>query len=304
MATAWADVGDLPPAHEPRIPDERMTADVCVVGMGASGLTAARQLAERGADCLAIDAAGVGAGAAGANGGFLLAGPARFHHRALRELGRKAAVALYRATLDELDRVVDEEPSVRRVGSVRVAASDRELADIGEQLNALRADGFRADAWDGPEGRGLLVPDDGVYQPMARCRRLAIAAARAGARLTAPVRAMEIHSLAGRVRVVADAAAIEARRVIVAVDGGLEVLLPELAGEVTTRRLQMLATAPDVGVVLSRPVYRRWGLDWYQQLPTGEVLLGGGRDIDENDVGPAEPTAATSLDGGDLIGPW
>jgi glycine/D-amino acid oxidase-like deaminating enzyme len=92
--------------------------------------------------------------------------------------------------------------------------------------------------------------------------------------------------------VVADAASIEARRVIVAVDGGLEVLLPELAGEVTTRRLQMLATAPDVGVVLSRPVYRRWGLDWYQQLPTGEVLLGGGRDIDENDVGPAEPTAA------------
>ena len=37
---------------------------------------------------------------------------------------------------------------------------------------------------------------------------------------------------------------VRARRVIVAVDGHLEQLLPELAGRVRTARLQMLATAP------------------------------------------------------------
>lgn len=298
--SAWADIGDAPEAVTAVGLDRRVTADACVVGMGASGLTAARRLAERGADVVAIDAIGIGAGAAGANGGFLLAGPARFHHHSARELGRVRAAALYRATLDELDRVDDDEPSVRRTGSLRVAASDDELADIDAQLDALRADGFPAETYDGPEGRGLLVPTDGVYHPMARCRRLATAAAGAGATLAAPLRAVGLDpSPTGGVRVTTDTSVLDVGQVVVAVDGGLERLLPELVDEVTTRRLQMLATAGDPDVTLSRPVYRRWGLDWYQQLPTGEILLGGGRDVDEDDTGPAEPTdlVQSHLDG-------
>ena len=67
-------------------------------------------------------------------------------------------------------------------------------------------------------------------------------------------------------------------RVIVAVDGALERLLPDLEGRVRTARLQMLATAPDPGINLSRPVYSRWGYDFWQQLPDGRVVVGGSRD--------------------------
>ena len=45
-------------------------------------------------------------------------------------------------------------------------------------------------------------------------------------------------------RVVTPHGSVVARRVIVAVDGHLERLLPELGGRVRTARLQMLATAP------------------------------------------------------------
>jgi hypothetical protein len=48
---------------------------------------------------------------------------------------------------------------------------------------------------------------------------------------------------------------------------------------VRTARLQMLATAPTDDVRVSRPVYRRWGLDYWQQLPSGAIALGGGRDV-------------------------
>ena len=65
---------------------------------------------------------------------------------------------------------------------------------------------------------------------------------------------------------------------VVAVDGALERLLPELSGEVRTARLQMLATAPAPEVRYPRPVYKRYGYDYWQQLPDGSVLFGGGRD--------------------------
>jgi gamma-glutamylputrescine oxidase len=66
--------------------------------------------------------------------------------------------------------------------------------------------------------------------------------------------------------------------VIVAVDGRLEVLLPELTNRVRTARLQMIATAPTNEVILPRPVYARWGYEYWQQLPNASISLGGFRD--------------------------
>jgi glycine/D-amino acid oxidase-like deaminating enzyme len=68
-------------------------------------------------------------------------------------------------------------------------------------------------------------------------------------------------------------------QVVVAVDGCLERLLPELASRVRTARLQMLATEPTTEIRLSRPVYARWGYDYWQQRPDGAIALGGARDI-------------------------
>ncbi|MBW3620942.1 MAG: FAD-binding oxidoreductase [Actinobacteria bacterium] len=243
--------------------------------MGASGLAAARRLGERGADVVALDAVGVAAGAAGRNGGFLLVGGARFHHEAVATWGHELAVGLYRATIDELERTLsDLGPLARRTGSLRIAASPDEERDIARQLRALASDGLVGEAYDGPEGRGLLVPDDAVLQPVARCRHLAQLAADAGVRLHAPARVTGL----GEGAVTTTAGVVRAGRTVVAVDGGLERLLPELAAEVGTARLQMLATSPDPGLHLPRPVYRRWGYDYVQQLPTGELLLGGCRD--------------------------
>jgi gamma-glutamylputrescine oxidase len=67
-------------------------------------------------------------------------------------------------------------------------------------------------------------------------------------------------------------------RVIVAVDGGLERIFPELEGRIRTARLQMLATAPSSERSFPRPVYYRWGYEYWQQLVDGSIALGGFRD--------------------------
>ena len=190
---------------------------------------------ERGARVVGLDAGPVGGGAAGRNGGFLLAGCARFHHDAVAPGARERAVALYRATLDEIDRLAAElGPVVRRVGSLRTPASAAEAEDCARA--ARRAACATASRPSGP-ATASCIPGDGAIQPLARCRLLA--AARAGRRRAPALR------LAGRSRSRATAsrtAAGEVRcgAVVVCVDGGLERLLPELAG---TRALDAPADA-------------------------------------------------------------
>ncbi|HET7189897.1 MAG TPA: FAD-binding oxidoreductase [Gemmatimonadaceae bacterium] len=269
-------VWDVGPAPDlPRLEGDA-DADVCVVGLGASGLVCAGELVRLGARVVGVDAGRVGGGAAGRNGGFLLAGLALFHHEAVARYGRERALALYRLTLDELDRVEMETPAlVSRSGSLRIAESDDELADCALQLAAMRADALPVDRYEGPEGVGLLVPGDGTFQPLARCRALATRVVADGARLfeRSPVTGID----ASGVRT--ERGLVRARQIVVAVDGCLERLLPELASRVRTARLQMLATEPTTEIRLTRPVYARWGYDYWQQRPDGAIALGGARDL-------------------------
>jgi gamma-glutamylputrescine oxidase len=275
VTTAWqvtAPGGEVPPPLEPGV-----RAEVVVVGQGAAGLTAAALLAEAGVDVVVLDAGHPGAGASGRNGGFLLAGLAEPHHVVRERLGRERATELHRRTADALDATAQAHPeAVRRVGSLRVSRSPEEDADVDAQYAAMREDGLPVERYEGPEGRGLLFPGDAAFHPLRRARALALRASAAGARLfgAAPVRAVQaraVHTDAGPV--------VAGRGVLVAVDGGLEQLVPALRGRVRAARLQMVGTAPAPDVVVERPVYARFGLDYWQQLPDGRVLLGGGRDV-------------------------
>lgn len=252
-----------------------VACDVCVVGLGGSGLAAIDELLDLGKRVVAVDAGAVAGAAAGRNGGFLLAGPADFHHDAIRVAGRERAVTLYRRTLAEIERMSAETPeAIRRDGSLRVAESKDELDDCRAQLEAMRADDLPAEWYEGPEGRGLRIPTDGVFQPMRRCRLLAERVAARGARLHERTPALEI----GGTLVSTPDGRVRCDAVIVAVDGRLERLLPELAGRVRTARLQMLATAPTREIVTRHAVYSRYGYEYWQQLPDGAIALGGMRD--------------------------
>lgn len=287
-APAWGDPYDWtnPPSLRG---DER--ADVCVVGLGGSGLAAVGALLDAGASVVGIDAGPVAGGAAGRNGGFLLAGTALFHHDAVAAWGRERAARLYAESAAEVGRLAAElgPEIVRLAGSERRPADAAEAEDCARQLEALRADGFEAE----PLGDGVLVPGDGAIDPLARCRALAARARRRGARLYAgtPSRA-----IAGDAVATPDGA-IACGAVVVAVDGGLERVLPELAGRVRGTRLQMLGTAP-ASPAVPRPVYYRHGHDYWQQLPDGRIVLGGGRDrhLDDEWGAAAEPTAAVQAE--------
>lgn len=253
--------------------DRDVSADVCVVGLGGSGLTAVQELEARGASVVGIDAGPVGGGAAGRNGGFLLAGPALPYHR-MRRPDR------YARTLEELDRIAGP----HRRGSLRIEDTDDGLADCAAQAAALREDGFAVVEYDGPEGCGLLFPHDTVLQPLKRCRALAQQA----------ISPLFEHSPALSISgtsVATPGGEVSCGAVVVAVDGNLDLLLPEVP--VRTVRLQMLATAPLGERRWTRPVYYRDGYEYWQQLDDGRLALGGFRDLggDEEETRSTETSS-------------
>jgi len=247
---------------------------------------------------IGIDAGAVGGGAAGRNAGFLRAGVAAFHHDAVGALGRRRAARLYELTMEEMHRVAEQaRGGVRYVGLLRLAMSDEEHIDCARQRDAMRDDGLPVKNYNGPFGRGIFIPGDASFNPLSRCRALAYRVMRDGAILFEQTRALRFSAH----EVATPRGTIRCERVIVAVDGRLDALVPELSGRVRSARLQMLGTAPTTEVALTCLVSARYGFDFWQQLPDGSVVVGGGRDraLEAEWTASNEPTVVVQdyLDG-------
>lgn len=271
-----------------------LEADLVVVGLGGSGLTALLHAAQRGLKVIGIDSDRIAAGAAGRNGGLLLAGIADFHHNVRKDLGVDRATALYKHTLDEMDRIEATTPeAVSRIGALRIGELNpgedpEELIDTYAHRDALLADGFSVEDYEGEQGIGILIPTDGTFHPAKRAVLLAKLAIKAGAQIFTHSPAIKIESGL----VTTEHGSIKAKHIVVAVDGNLGKTLPEISDQVQPTRLQMISTAPETKIKMQYAVYVRQGWDYWQQLPDGRIAIGGGRDLalEQEATDVVEPT--------------
>lgn len=90
--------------HYPRLEGDTVV-DVCVVGAGLAGLSAAIELADSGYSVLVLEAETVGWGASGRNGGQIIAGLACEQSVIEKALGFDAARQAWEVTIEALDLV-------------------------------------------------------------------------------------------------------------------------------------------------------------------------------------------------------
>jgi len=281
-------LADLPePLRTPRLDG---AVDVAVIGGGVTGLSCALSLAENGRRVRVHEARTIASGASGRNGGFALRGAAMPYDEARKTLGRDRAAALWRLTEQTLDRMeVLAGDALRRVGSLRLAADEKEREELVAEHEALREDGFAADWVETPSGRlselyagALLHPRDGAMHPGRWIRRLASRAAEAGAELREHDR-------------VSSLAEVDAETVVLASDGYRMGLLPELDAVVRPTRGQVVVTEPLAERPYQRPHYARNGFDYWQQLPDGRLVIGGRRDADLDSEWTAEEATTPQI---------
>lgn len=296
--------------------DDDADVDVCIVGAGVTGTSAARALARAGAKVLLLDARGVAAGASGRNGGFLLAGLQLRFPDLVNRVGPTRASALHRFSLEARDALMHTAAeiglgaAVTRTDSLRIATGDDELAELRVEHALLAEHGFEsrflhAEQLPGPLAEhftgGLRVPGDGQMHPARWVGALAAAAAADGAdvRGRSPVISLgtERGSAGGAIAQLLSGKRVRAGAILLCTEAWLPGLLPELGGRVVPYRSQVLAARVGEGPsnLLPMPVWSRRGWDYAQQRPDG-VLVVGGEQLEDPD---AHATWAETVHGPD-----
>ena len=221
--------------HYPALEGSRR-ADVCIVGGGYTGLSAAIHLAERGADAVLIEADRIGSGASGANGGQIHSGQRRdvlwlekrfgFERAKLLWDMAEEAKALVRALIVRFAIHCDLRPGV-----IEALHKPSLLPQAAELVEALAGrygydrmellDRERAAAALGSALFAGAVRDGGGghLDPYRFALGLARAAAGLGASLHEGTRALRLSHLSGKPVVHTGAGEVRAHHVIVATDG-------------------------------------------------------------------------------------
>ena len=262
-------MGEYPPsfyAHAatplPRFaaPEGDLTCDVCVVGGGFTGLSAAWHLAERGFDVVLLEASRVGFGASGRNGGQVGQGQ-RLEQDALEAMvGKDHARALWTiATRSvELVREVaarDEVHATFHPGVIHAAHRARYVPEYRDYAKKLRdVYGYEDIRFlDREELQGLVASPcyhggtldmgAGHIDPLELTLGLARLARGAGARIFEGARVVKLDKGSPAV-VRTDSARVRANHVVLACNGYLGGLDPQVAARVMPINNYVVATQP------------------------------------------------------------
>jgi gamma-glutamylputrescine oxidase len=274
-------------------------ADVCVVGGGFTGLSAALHLAESGARVRLIEAETIGYGASGRNGGQIHTGWRQSQRQLERWLGEIHARDLW-ALCEEAKTLVRELTARHQIdcalkSGLVIAAHDRAAArEVAEETEYLRVHYAYAPArmMDAAESARQLGTDvypaarfdsgGGQLQPLAFARGLARAAEQAGAVIHETTRARSIEQSARGARVVCETGVIDAEWALLACDAFSGELAPRLAPYIAHVESFMTATEPlpgelyatvlpcDAAVADTRHV-----LDYYRKSEDRRMLFAG-----------------------------
>jgi len=254
----WA--ATAPPAPNcPPLSGDRST-ELCVVGGGFTGLSAAYHAAEAGSEVVLVEAAEPGWGAAGRNGGQVIPGfkldPDDLDRRFGEELGRR--LTDFGATAPDLvfelvaKHAIDCE--ARREGWVHAVHGRAALPLEEERVRQWQARGAALEMLDGDQVAavlgtdayvaGLLDPRGGWLQPLAYARGLARAAQSAGVSLHGMSPATRIDRRADGWQIATPSGSVTARQVLICTNAYTNTLWPRLTRSLIPVTSYQVATEP------------------------------------------------------------
>ncbi len=307
----WQQLGE--PTAYPSVTGD-LAADVLVVGAGVTGCACAGRLARRGLNVAVLEGREVAAGASGRNGAFASTGTALGFDTLIDRVGLDTAVDLHRLTESAMTDMVrlasaaGAASTVRTTGSVWLAAED-EVEALTTAVTAMADAGIRCridgDALPDRLRRwyrlAAVVDADGALLPAEWVRALARTAAAEGTTIyeRSPVSTIAPDAK-GWTLALPGGRTAHAPVAVIACDGLIPALLPELDQIVHPVRGQVLATEPLEHSVITRPTHSDHGFYYYRPTRDGRVALGGGRntdlDAEYTDREETTPTIQAALD--------
>lgn len=289
-----------PPPHAPLRGEIR--ADVCVVGGGISGLSAALHLVERGFTVALLEAKHVGFGGSGRSGGQSIFGYASGQEKLEKLVGEADARLMWDIALEgmKLQRELIAKHSIACdyvAGHMHVGVKPRHDQELRAEVESLHGKyDYRSVRLVGHEELRSIVPSQryttGIYDsnsghlhPYKYTLGLGAAAARAGVRIfeNSWVTKLEIATDANADNLAhTDAGTVRARHLLIAGNALLGRLVPSLA-----RKLMAVGTYIAATEVLGEQRARslitnnsavadiNWVLDYFRRSADHRLLFGG-----------------------------
>ncbi len=271
--------------------------DVCVIGGGIAGLTAAREVARRGWSVAVLEARRVAWSASGRNCGFVTPGFGNDVRHMVERVGLERARALWKlseAGVDYVRAAIGEMPGVAPVAGWL----DVSKVDNGDELLAVvtllgQEFGAEIEGWSTERVRAALKSDlyfhaihhPGAFHidPLAYACGLANAALAAGATIFEETPALAIDPTGVRKRITTPSARVRAAHVVLAGGAHLGDLAPSLAETVLPVTGYVAVTAPlgerlAEAVAFAGAVSDSRRADFHYRLVDGDRLMwaGGG----------------------------
>ena len=277
----------------------RERADVCIVGAGFTGVSAALHLAERGYSVVVLEAARVGWGASGRNGGQVGSGMRESMGALERSLGPERAGALW-VLCEEAKEIIAERIARHRIrcdwraGNLLASTRERYMGWIEREAEfchrRLGYRGYRmlsrAEMRDEVASTcyagGRMDEGGGHLHPLRFVLGMAEAAVRAGARIFEGSRVERIR-WGSRARASTAHGTVDAEYVVFAGNACLGRLEPRIESRIMPIVNHVLATEP-LGERRARSLIRsgacvhstRFVVDYYRCTADHRLLFGGG----------------------------
>lgn len=288
--------GEFP--RQPLLEGEHL-ADVCIIGGGFTGLSAALACTEAGMKTVLLEAETIGDGASGRNGGQLIPGLNVQGDDLIKMLGAEHGEALYRLAISARDRVHDRIDRHKiecdlRHGHLHVAAKPSHYAHLAEECafvtKCLGPDVAKmvrpeeVEQYLGVKGYhgGIYIGIGGHFHPLKYAQGLARAAISAGAQLFEGSRALSLSD-DGKVTVKTANGIVRARHAILACDSDMG----DIVGDISRFAMPVLnyniATEP-LDEELARSLIpsgaavsdSRFVLNYFRVSPDSRLIFAGG----------------------------
>jgi glycine/D-amino acid oxidase-like deaminating enzyme len=292
----WAATAPSGPSCPPLSGDR--VADLCVVGGGFTGLSAAYHAAKAGAEIVLVEAAEPGWGAAGRNGGQVIPGlkldPDDLERRFGAERGGRL-VDFAGAAPDLVFELVARHQidcGVRRQGWVHAVHGRGALPLEEERARQWQARGAALEMLDRDQVSailgtdayiaGLFDPRGGWLQPLAYARGLARTAQTAGASLHGRSPATRIDRSADGWQIATPSGNAIAKQVLICTNAYTDELWPRLSRSLIPVASYQVATEPLSEAMRARILPKghvgsdtRRLLNYFCMTPEGRLVMGG-----------------------------
>lgn len=284
--------------HSQTFPEltETISADICVIGAGITGVVTAYALAKQGISVALVEKEIVASGATGRNTGFILSGTVEHYNRAVTFWGREKAKRMWKYTQknhQSLSEIIQEE-DIRcdyvQNGSLVLASSKQEGNEVRQTYELLTDDGFQCD-WLSPQNctdylnsevfyGAVRMPNDGGFHPVKFTTQLAGVCKENDVKIFEKTNVTDIHQNGpdNQLGIKTPRGEIHCEMAVITTNGYTSTILPELSDYIVPVSGQAFVTEPLEISMFHEVIYANFGYEYWRQLPDKRIMVGGFRE--------------------------